>query len=275
MSADKMKVCFFKKKPVVLLIFVVLLAVIGVAVYPKVTDYVAVLTAGGTDNWGLSFQTEGEPPVANADQEFLAGFDSYYIGDTSQKVIYLTFDAGYENGCTEQILETLQKHNVKAAFFLVGSYIREHPDLVKKLVDAGQIVGNHTNTHPDMAQISDMESFSAELTATEEAYKEVTGKDMPKYYRPPQGKYNEENLSMAQQLGYKTIFWSLAYVDWYENDQPTKEEAFSKLIPRIHDGAIVLLHSTSKTNAEILDELLCKWEEMGYTFKSLDELPSN
>lgn len=274
MSAEKMKVHFFKRKSVVLIIFVAVLLIIGAVVYPKVTDYVAVLTAGGGDNWGLSFQTEGEPPVANATQEFLSGFDACYIGDTAEKNIYLTFDAGYENGCTEQILKVLQKHNVKAAFFLVGSYIREHPDLVKKLVEGGQIVGNHTNTHPDMAQISDLESFSAELNATAEAYKEVTGKEMPKYYRPPQGKYSEENLAMAQELGYKTVFWSLAYVDWYENDQPTKEEAFGKLIPRIHNGAIVLLHSTSQTNAEILDELLTEWEKLGYNFKSLDELAS-
>ena len=273
MNKDSKKKPFLKRKPVVLLIFLLIILLIGTVVYPKVTDYVAVLTAGNNDSWGLSFQTEGEPPVANAEQEFLSGFNSYYIGDTAEKVIYLTFDAGYENGCTEKILETLQKHNVCATFFLVGSYIRENPELVKKLVDGGQIIGNHTNTHPDMAQISDLESFSAELTATEEAYKEVTGKDMPKFYRPPQGKYSEENLSMAEQLGYKTIFWSLAYVDWYENDQPTADEAFDKLIPRIHNGAIVLLHSTSETNAQILDELLTKWEDMGYTFKSLAELP--
>jgi peptidoglycan-N-acetylmuramic acid deacetylase len=273
MSAEKMKVCFFKRKAVVLIVFFLLLFVIGVVVYPKVSNYVAILTAGGSDNWGLSFQNEGEPPIANATSEFLSGFDAYYIGDSSEKNIYLTFDAGYENGCTEQILSVLQKHNVKATFFLVGSYIRENPDIVKKLVDGGQIIGNHTNTHPDMGQISDLESFSQELNATAEAYKEVTGQEMSKYYRPPQGKYNEENLAMAQELGYKTIFWSLAYVDWYEDDQPTKEEAFAKLIPRIHNGAIVLLHSTSKTNAEILDELLTEWEKLGYKFKSLDELP--
>lgn len=264
---------FFKKKPIVLLIFTIMLIFTAAVVYPKVTNYIAVLTAGNNESWGLSFQTEGEPPIANAEQEFLSGFNSYYIGDTSQKVIYLTFDAGYENGCTEKILQVLQKHNVHATFFLVGSYIRENPELVKKLVESGQIVGNHTNTHPDMAQISDLESFSAELTATEEAYKNATSKEMKKFYRPPQGKYSEDNLAMAEQLGYKTIFWSLAYVDWYTENQPTKEEAFNKLIPRIHNGAIVLLHSTSKTNAEILDELLTKWEEMGYEFKSLEELP--
>jgi peptidoglycan-N-acetylmuramic acid deacetylase len=125
-----------------------------------------------------------------------------------------------------------------------------------------------------MSAISDLESFKAELTAVEDSYKELIGSEMPKFYRPPQGKYSENNLSQAKELGYKTVFWSLAYVDWYEDDQPTKEEAFAKLLPRIHNGAIVLLHSTSKTNAAILDELLTEWEGMGYTFKSLADLPA-
>ena len=133
-------------------------------------------------------------------------------------------------------------------------------------------MGNHTWHHPDMAQISAMEIFQKELTDVEDAYKEVTGEEMTKFYRPPQGKYSESNLKNAQQLGYQTFFWSLAYVDWYENDQPTKEEAFDKLIGRIHPGAIVLLHNTSRTNAEILDELLGKWEEMGYQIRALAEL---
>lgn len=274
MSAEKMKVCFLKRKSVVLVLFLGFLLLIGAVVYPRVTDYVAVLTAGGTDHWGLSFQKEGEPPVANATQEFLSGFDAYYIGDTSEKNLYLTFDAGYENGHTEEILSVLEKHGVQATFFLVGSYIREHPDLVRKLVEAGQLVGNHTNTHPDMAQIANSADFAAELDATAEAYREATGEEMPKFYRPPQGNYNEENLAMAQELGYRTIFWSLAYVDWLEEDQPEREEAFAKLIPRVHPGAIVLLHSTSQTNAEILDELLTRWEDMGYQFCSLTELPS-
>ena len=116
------------------------------------------------------------------------------------------------------------------------------------------------------------DAFREELTRLEKAYKRVTGKEMKKYYRPPQGKYSEENLKMAKKMGYKTIFWSLAYVDWYESDQPTREEAMEKLIPRTHPGAIVLLHSTSRTNGEILDELITKWKEMGYEFKSLEEL---
>ena len=141
------------------------------------------------------------------------------------------------------------------------------------MVSEGHTVGNHTYSHPDMSAISTEDAFREELSKLEEEYKSVTGKEMLKYYRPPQGKYSEANLKMAKDLGYRTIFWSLAYVDWYESDQPTKEEAFNKLIPRVHPGAIVLLHSTSKTNAEILDELLIKWENMGYKFKSITELP--
>lgn len=229
--------------------------------------------AGGADNWGLSFPNAGSTPVGNATADYLADFNAYYVGDTSEKVIYLTFDAGFENGCTEAILDALKKHNAPAAFFLVGSYIRDHGDLVKRMVEEGHIVGNHTDTHPDMSAISDMESFQNELLAVQKAYQQLIGTDMPKFYRPPQGKYSETNLSQAKELGYTTVFWSLAYVDWYENEQPTREQAYDKLLPRIHPGAIVLLHSTSKTNAEILDELLTKWEEMGYTFRSLNELP--
>jgi peptidoglycan-N-acetylmuramic acid deacetylase len=143
------------------------------------------------------------------------------------------------------------------------------------MVEEGHIVGNHTFNHPDMSKISDKESFRKELTSLDELYKQVTGQDIAKYYRPPQGKFNEQNLAMAKELGYKTIFWSLAYADWYNDKQPTKEQAFSKLLPRIHPGAVLLLHSTSKTNSEILDELLTNYEEAGYTFKTLDDLTAD
>ncbi len=235
-----------------------------------ITDKTVNTSADG--NWGLSFQDEGKAPVANATADYLARYNAFYAEQTDEKVIYLTFDAGYENGYTGKILDTLKKHDVKAAFFLVGNYIETCPDLVKRMVDEGHLVGNHTYTHPDMSEISTEESFKDELERLEKRYSEVTGKTMKKYYRPPQGKYSDSNLKMADKMGYKTVFWSLAYVDWYESDQPTREEAFKKLIPRIHPGAIVLLHSTSKTNCEILDELLTKWEEMGYSFRSLEQL---
>ena len=225
-----------------------------------------------TGSWGLSFRQEGAPPIGTAGKDQLAQYDAAYIGDTTQKVLYLTFDAGYENGCTEKILDTLKKHEVKAAFFLVGNYIEKNADLVRRMVAEGHTVGNHTMHHPDMSAISDQSAFAKELQDLESLYKETTGEEMARFYRPPQGVYSEDNLRMAKELGYKTVFWSLAYVDWNNDAQPTKEQAFSKLLPRTHPGAVVLLHSTSKTNAEILDELLTKWKEEGYRFGTVEEL---
>lgn len=229
----------------------------------------AVVSAGA---WGLNFQTQGQPPVGTVGQTALKKYDAAYLKPTQEKVLYLTFDAGYENGFTPQILDVLKKHQVPAAFFLVGNYLEKEPELVQRMVREGHTVGNHTWSHPDMSQISNKEAFSEELEQVEQKYLEITGQPMEKYYRPPQGIYSEENLKMAQELGYKTVFWSLAYADWDNDAQPTTEEAFDKLIPRVHPGAVVLLHSTSKTNAAILDELLTKWKEMGYTFAPVGEL---
>ena len=224
-----------------------------------------------TGAWGLSFRTEGMPPVGSADAAGLARYDAAYIGNTNEKVLYLTFDAGYENGCTAKILDTLKKHKVPAAFFLVGNYLEKNADLVRRMVAEGHTVGNHTMHHPDMSKISDTAAFRKELEDLESLYQEVTGQEMEKFYRPPQGTYSESNLKMAKELGYKTVFWSLAYVDW-NNSQPTKEQAFSKLLPRVHNGAVILLHSTSATNAAILDELLTHYETMGYRFAPISEL---
>lgn len=225
-----------------------------------------------SSGWGLSFQEEGTRPVGNASIEELRQYDAYYARDTDEKILYLTFDAGYENGNTPAILDALKKHQAPAVFFAVGNFIKDNPDLIKRIVSEGHIVGNHTMTHPDMSQISSTESFRKELDGVEELYKSVTGENMTKFYRPPRGIYSTENLAMAKELGYSTFFWSLAYVDWIQDQQPSKEETFQKLLTRIHPGAIVLLHNTSSTNASILDELLSKWEEMGYQFHSIKEL---
>ena len=240
----------------------------------------AILVASGvfarsvleTASWGLSFREEGAPPVGTAGRDQLAEYDAAYLGKTGEKVLYLTFDAGYENGCTGQILDTLKKHDAKAAFFLVGNYIEKNADLVRRMATEGHIVGNHSMHHPDMVAITDPEAFAKELRDLEDIYRETTGGELHRFYRPPQGNYSQENLRMAKELGYKTVFWSLAYVDWNNDAQPTKEQAFAKLLPRTHPGAVVLLHSTSRTNAEILDELLTKWEEAGYRFGTLEEL---
>lgn len=230
----------------------------------------SVQAAGEITDWGLSFQQEGSPPIANATSEYLAQYNAMYVGDAKEKTIYVTFDAGFENGNTPEILDALKKHKVKATFFLVGNYLETQPELVKRMIEEGHCVGNHTYSHPDMSKIQDEAAFKEELQKNESLFKEITGQEMPKLYRPPQGKFCESNLSMAKELGYRTVFWSLAYVDWYTDNQPTKEQAYSKLLPRIHDGAVVLLHSTSKTNADILDELLTKWEALGYTFGDLE-----
>ena len=253
-----------KRDLLILLIAVVIALAVSVSVFAS-----SALTTG---SWGLSFRQEGAPPIGNAGKDQLRQYQAAYIGNVGEKVLYLTFDAGYENGCTAKILDTLKEKQVPAAFFLVGNYIRQSPDLVRRMVAEGHTVGNHTMHHYDMSRLSDKAAFSKELTDLEALYKETVGQELPKYYRPPQGIYSEENLKMAQELGYKTLFWSLAYVDWNNDAQPTREAAFAKLLPRTHNGAVVLLHSTSKTNAEILGELIDKWKAMGYRFGTLEEL---
>ena len=253
-----------KRDLLILLIAVVIALAVSVSVFAS--------SALSTGSWGLSFRQEGAPPIGNAGKDQLRQYQAAYIGNTNEKVLYLTFDAGYENGCTAKILDTLKEKQVPAAFFLVGNYIQRSPDLVRRMVAEGHTVGNHTMHHYDMSKLSDKAAFSKELTDLETLYKETVGQELPKYYRPPQGIYSEENLKMAQELGYQTVFWSLAYVDWNNDAQPTREAAFAKLLPRTHNGAVVLLHSTSKTNAEILGELIDKWKAMGYRFGTLEEL---
>lgn len=245
---------------------------VGVVQETEEVSVESALVAGETENWGLGFGKSGERPTGNATISELAKYNAYFCADTEEKIIYLTFDCGFENGYTESILDALKKHNVKATFFVVGHYLESAPELVKRMVEEGHIVGNHTYNHPDMSKISDAAAFQKEMDETRNLYKEITGEEMQMYYRPPQGKYSVQNLQMAKDLGYKTFFWSLAYVDWYQDKQPSHEEAFAKLTSRIHPGAIVLLHNTSKTNGEIMDELLTKWEEMGYTFGTLEDI---
>ncbi len=254
------------KKKEFLMIFSALLAVIGIVLVGIRGSHVAAIS------WGLCFRTEGRPPEGPASASELSQYDAVYLGNTQEKVLYLTFDAGYENGCTEKILDTLQKHNAPAAFFLVGNYIEKNADLVRRMVSEGHIVGNHTMHHPDMSKLSDKAAFEKELKDLEALFQQTTGKELPKFYRPPQGTYSQQNLKMAQDMGYRTVFWSLAYVDWKNDDQPAADAAIAKILSRTHDGAVILLHSTSQTNAEILDELLTQWEGQGYRFAPITEL---
>ena len=227
----------------------------------------AVPTAG----WGLSFGNPGAAPAGPLSQQRLSELGAAYLDEDGGRVLYLTFDAGYENGYTEQILDVLKKQEVPAAFFLVGDYLERNADLVRRMVKEGHIVGNHTLRHPDMQKLDDA-AFEAELRGVEELYTDITGQTLPQYYRPPQGLYSEENLKKAREMGYRTVFWSLAYADWDNNDQPDPDAAVEKLTSRTHDGAVILLHATSKTNAQILDRLLSRWKDMGYRFAPLTEL---
>ena len=180
-----------------------------------------------TGSWGLSFRQEGAAPIGNAGKDQLKAYDAAYIGDTGEKVLYLTFDAGYENGCTAKILDILKAHQVPAAFFLVGNYIEKNADLVRRMASEGHTVGNHTMHHYDMSTLTDKDAFARELRDLEDLYRETTGQELAKFYRPPQGIYSEENLRQAQELGYRTVFWSLAYGDWNNDSQPSREEAFA------------------------------------------------
>ena len=177
---------------------------------------------------GTQFPKGGRTPVGNATINDLGKYHAYYAEDTNEKKIYLTFDAGYENGNTPRILDALKKHQAPATFFVVGNFISDNPDLIRRMVSEGHTVGNHTMTHPDMSGISSKDDFQKQLDGVEKLYESVTGEQMTKFYRPPQGIYSTTNLTMAKELGYSTFFWSLAYVDWIQDQQPSREEAFSK-----------------------------------------------
>lgn len=231
-------------------------------------------TAAASYDWYFLPRGEGVQPDPTDQAPFYSKYDAYYIGNNEQKIIYLTFDGGYENGYTEKILDVLKEEQVPAAFFVTGHYVTSAPEVVKRMVAEGHLVCNHSQNHKDLS-VADRETIQSELEAIEKNFYEITGTEMPKYVRPPEGKFSENLLKCLQELGYKTFFWSFAYKDWINDDQPSKQAAMDKIISRTHNGEIALLHSTSKTNSEILQDVIKKWKEMGYTFGSLDDFVKN
>jgi len=223
--------------------------------------------------WGIPKKAPGATqPFPGADyDEIVRENDAYYIGSPDENTVYLTFDCGYENGNLPMILDALHEHNVVALFFLTGHFMEEEPELVLRMVDEGHLVGNHTYDHPNLTTVS-QERFKIELTRAEEKFFEITGKHLAKYLRPPEGKFNQEMLDWAADAGYYTILWSLAYVDWYVDQQKGPDHAHAQVMNRIHPGAIILLHSTSSDNAEAMDDLLSAIKEAGYEFQTLDDL---
>ena len=227
------------------------------------------------DNWSVIRNNDHLQPKCDKGLDYAEDYNSYFVDKNASeddKVIYLTFDAGYENGNIEKILDTMKKHQAKGAFFILENLITRNTELVKRMAEEGHTVCNHTAKHKDMTKVNNINDFQNELNSLEKIYNEYTGYDMAKYYRPPEGKFNKSNLEFASKLGYRTIFWSFAYADWDNNKQPSEEYAIKKIMDNTHNGMIVLLHPTSKTNADILDRVMTMWEEEGYRFGTLDEL---
>ena len=209
------------------------------------------------------------------DTDLLSKYNAYYIDETASttrdKKIYITFDAGYENGNVEKILNVLRDESVPAAFFILDNLIYKNPELIVRMNNEGHLVCNHTKNHKNLTS-NTKEEIESDLTSLENVCKEKTGVIMKKYFRYPEGKYSIDSLKHIDELGYKTVFWSFAYADWDNDCQPSHSSAMKKILDNTHPGEIILLHPTSATNAEILDDLIHAWREMGYSFGTLDEL---
>ncbi len=249
-----------------ILCFVLIVCLLNINVY----------AASGDVSWYCVHRKDHKQPIADKALSFIEDFGGYYIdkkhGDECEdKVIYLTFDAGYENGNIEKILDVMKEENVTGAFFILGNLIEKNPELVTRMFDEGHLVCNHTYSHNTMVNKSSAE-IKSELDKLERSCKEKTGRDMAKYYRPPEGKFDEASLKCVNNLGYKTIFWSFGYVDWENGRQPSHEYAKNKIMGNIHNGEIMLLHPTSSTNAEILGDVISSLKAEGFRFGTLDEL---
>ena len=227
-------------------------------------------------SWFCVHRKDHLQPVCDSSFHFIEQYDGYYIdrkhGDTTdEKVVYLTFDVGYENGNVSKTLDVLNRENVIGAFFILGNVIKSNTELVNRMFDEGHLVCNHTFSHDKMVGKSEF-CFIDELQKLENACLEFTGRELSKYYRPPEGKFDQNSLKYAQKMGYKTVFWSFAYADWDNNKQMTAEKAKNKILENVHNGEIMLLHPTSSTNAEILQDIIRELKCQGYRFGSLNEL---
>lgn len=237
-----------------------------------------VFAAGNSYSWYCKRTKDHTQPQVGGDIAFVSEYGGYSIdkkhGDACEdKVIYLTFDAGYENGNVEKILNVMKRQNVSGAFFVLGNLIDKNTELVCRMFSEGHLVCNHTYSHDCMVGKT-QEEFKTELERLETACAEKTGHSLAKYYRPPEGRFDENSLKYAQDMGYKTIFWSFAYADWDNNKQMSKEAAKRKILDNIHNGAVLLLHPTSATNAAVLEDIILELKSLGYRFGTLDELCS-
>ncbi|MFC4619297.1 delta-lactam-biosynthetic de-N-acetylase [Camelliibacillus cellulosilyticus] len=228
--------------------------------------------ASAAEDWYFKPSKNNQPATTEPEYaSLLKKYHGIWIGDTSKKILYLTFDCGYEAGYTDDILDVLKEKHVPATFFITGHYIQSQPELVKRMVKEGHIVGNHSWGHPDLTKISD-DKYKQEIEKLERAYTELTGKTDMKYLRPPRGIFSERALKLADQLGYINVFWSFAYRDWLRDQQKGGDYAYKSIMNRIHPGALMLLHTVSKDNADALGKVIDTLRKQGYQFKSLDDL---
>ncbi len=219
-------------------------------------------------SWYFTRNSNHQTPAIPNEAKIISKYGGMYVGDTSRRVVYLTFDNGYENGYTIPILDTLRNNQVKASFFVTESYINKNPDIIKRMVADGHAVCNHTSTHPSMPDISDSQ-IENEIRKTEESFQRVTGTRMAPYLRPPSGEYSERTLAVTQKLGYSTVFWSMAFKDWDVNNQPGADYSYNHVMTNVHPGALILLHAVSSSNAEALDRIIKDLKAQGYEFSLL------
>lgn len=220
--------------------------------------------------WGIKRgENHNQPDLGKENKRIIDKYNGISMGNSEKKYIYLTFDCGYEAGYTEKILEVLRQHDVKATFFITGHYLNSSPELVKQMIDDGHIIGNHTADHICMPESSEDE-IKRDVMELHTALYDKFGYEM-KYLRPPKGEYSEKSIAYTNTLGYTTVMWSFAYDDWDEKKQGREEHGKQKILDNVHNGEVMLLHSTSKDNSNILDYCIKEIKNMGYEFKSLDE----
>jgi peptidoglycan-N-acetylmuramic acid deacetylase len=223
-------------------------------------------------NWYFRSAPDHKQPVVFDNNKMPEKYGSLFIGSPDEKVIYLTFDAGYASDGLVKILDTLKEESVSAAFFILPAIPEKNPDLAKRMAAEGHIVANHTRSHRNMANITDKAEFLKELTDMEDIYYNCTGSKLSKYYRPPEGSFSEENLMICKEYGYIPTFWSFAYADWDNNAQKDHAWAKKKILDNVHNGMVMLLHPNSSTNAAILGDIIKELKAQGYRFGTLDEL---
>ena len=237
------------------------------------TAPVNVYTALDNKVCGFGFvkSPKGTVPNIGSYAKLIEHSKARYVGDTSGKNLYLTFDEGYENGFSGKILDTLKEKNCPAAFFVTGDYLKREPELIDRMINEGHIVGNHTWNHPTLPKIEDETKFKEELTKLDDYLAEKHGTKTV-YFRYPNGEFSERSLKMVDDMGYKTVFWSTTYKDWERNVSKGADYAYDNIVNHVHDGAILLLHAVSKDNAEALGRIIDTLRAEGYTFCSLDDL---